>query len=874
MVRSTRWWAAAVATAVVAASVSLPAVASSTPVSAPSSSAVGQPLASTQGDGLVASTYRVELEPVDDDAHVLEAEPGVFSAVGVVAAPASLPEEATWVRVRAGGAWTEWELLEAANEPEEGSPDDSGAVAERDTTEPMLVAPGTDAAQVRFDDPATAIDDDATRIPADVALVIVVEAPPATSLDSPAPGIEPLVAPVSGGLATSSEAVFTPSGIPPAPVAVNPRSSWGARAPAVTPGTAPGPTLGILHHTVSPNGYGAEQVPSMLRSIQAYHMDANGWWDIAYNFIVDRFGRVWEARSGSLAGNVIGGHSRGFNTGSVGVALLGDFETAAPSTESLVNAGKIMGWRLGAGGTNPLGTVAFRSLGNERFAEGQIVGLNTISGHRDTGSTACPGRYAYAALNTVRAAAIAPYNAVVAALAPVGNFEGYGSGGVGVVRLSGWTADPDDSDPVPVHLYAEVNGQPVASMATVANRFRGDVGAAYPRFGNQRGFSADMAWPWGPGRVCAYAINLRVGFNQPIGCRPVARPTGPPVGALEVAAAGRGDVRLSGWTGDPDTDLPTDAHLYLWRPGAGAPSYGVAVTADRLRPDINAAYPGFSAAHGFEHTFHDVPGGTWTACAWAIDRIGGHPASSLGCRTFAMPAGDALGNHESSEAGPRTVTLNGWAGDPDTDVPNQVHAYLWRRGAASPSRSMAVTADGSRPDVGAAYPGWGDGHGFTATFADVPPGDWVACAFSLNLVGEGTFRDIGCRPVTVATGGPTGNLESVLGANPAPPTDPAGPQVNVGGWALDRDTAESIDVHLYLWRPGASAPAHSAVVSADGGRPDVGAAYPGWGDSHGFRHAFTGIETGSWTLCAWAIDRVGGQPATMLGCRATAVPAT
>ena len=76
---------------------------------------------------------------------------------------------------------------------------------------------------------------------------------------------------------------------------------------------------------MSGNTYTAAQVPAVLRSIQAYHQDAQGYNDIAYNFVVDRFGRIWEGRAGGITNVVVGGHSQGFNTGTVGVVALGDY---------------------------------------------------------------------------------------------------------------------------------------------------------------------------------------------------------------------------------------------------------------------------------------------------------------------------------------------------------------------------------------------------------------------------------------------------------------------------------------------------------------------------------------------------------------------
>jgi hypothetical protein len=72
------------------------------------------------------------------------------------------------------------------------------------------------------------------------------------------------------------------------------------------------------------NGYAADDVPAIMRSIYRYHAVSRGWGDIGYNVIADKFGRLWEGRYGGLASTVIGAHAGGFNTGTFGVSMLGN----------------------------------------------------------------------------------------------------------------------------------------------------------------------------------------------------------------------------------------------------------------------------------------------------------------------------------------------------------------------------------------------------------------------------------------------------------------------------------------------------------------------------------------------------------------------
>ena len=172
-----------------------------------------------------------------------------------------------------------------------------------------------------------------------------------------------------------------------------------------------GVKFAVIHHTVNANTYAPEDVPAMLASIYAYHTGTNGWCDTAYNFIVDRFGRIWEGRSGGVANPIVGGHAQGFNTGSVGVSFLGQFEPGAsptaaePSTQALDAAARVIGWKLGLYGIDPTGKVSVTSGGSNKWPSGTVLTLDRIIGHRDVGYTACPGANLYAKIPGIRTAA-------------------------------------------------------------------------------------------------------------------------------------------------------------------------------------------------------------------------------------------------------------------------------------------------------------------------------------------------------------------------------------------------------------------------------------------------------------------------------------
>ena len=138
-------------------------------------------------------------------------------------------------------------------------------------------------------------------------------------------------------------------------------------------------------------------------AIEIYHVKSNGWNDIGYNFLVDRYGTVYEGRYGGIDRNVIGAYARGFNTGSIGVAVIGTFSTAAIPAAAETSLEKLLAWRLDLAHVDPVSTLTFVSGGSERYRAGVPVVLRAVSGHRDTGLTTCPGDLLYAKLGTIAA---------------------------------------------------------------------------------------------------------------------------------------------------------------------------------------------------------------------------------------------------------------------------------------------------------------------------------------------------------------------------------------------------------------------------------------------------------------------------------------
>jgi N-acetylmuramoyl-L-alanine amidase len=185
------------------------------------------------------------------------------------------------------------------------------------------------------------------------------------------------------------------------------RSAWaqGHAPPSHVPlyGTV---KLAFVHHSVTPNGYGAGEVPSILLSIFDYHRYVRGYFDIAYNFAVDAFGRIWEARAGGIDLPIVGAHAGGYNEESTGMVVLGTYADVVPSPTAIGVLEQLLAWKLSLHGIPVLGRVTVEVAPYDAFytpfAPGAHVSLPRIAGHRDGDLTDCPGNAFYARLPSMR----------------------------------------------------------------------------------------------------------------------------------------------------------------------------------------------------------------------------------------------------------------------------------------------------------------------------------------------------------------------------------------------------------------------------------------------------------------------------------------
>jgi len=198
---------------------------------------------------------------------------------------------------------------------------------------------------------------------------------------------------VSAGVAISARDRAAPAG----GLIVNPRSAWAAGLPPLGPLEREDVRFLIVHHSASHNGHGAGDVPAILRSWFELHTTTRSWNDIAYNFVIDATGGVWEARQGSLDGPVAGDATGGNQGFTQLVCLIGDFNATVPTKEAMASLTLVLAWLADRYDvpTTPGAEVTFTSRGSNRWPAGQEVTTPTICGHRDMSETTCPGDNLY-----------------------------------------------------------------------------------------------------------------------------------------------------------------------------------------------------------------------------------------------------------------------------------------------------------------------------------------------------------------------------------------------------------------------------------------------------------------------------------------------
>lgn len=177
---------------------------------------------------------------------------------------------------------------------------------------------------------------------------------------------------------------------------INPRSAWAIDRPARGPLESEDVRFLIVHHSASNNGHTSGDAPRILRGFYDFHTsESRGWNDVAYNFLIDEEGGVWEGRTGSLDGPVAGDATGGNQGFTQLVCLIGNFDARQPSSAALGSLVQVLAWLADRYDipTSPGSQVSFTSRGSNRHAAGTEVTTPTITGHRAMSQTSCPGDY-------------------------------------------------------------------------------------------------------------------------------------------------------------------------------------------------------------------------------------------------------------------------------------------------------------------------------------------------------------------------------------------------------------------------------------------------------------------------------------------------
>ena len=317
--------------------------------------------------------------------------PGVALATAPIAVPSADLVGVSWlgpaergtrllVWVREGGRWGAATELGI----------DAAVRKGRVSAEP-LVTHGADRVRLRLLTPSG-------RVPRDVRLV---------AITSPASRADSFLSPR-----------LTRNSLRPAVIT---RAQWGADETRRTGTPTYSTTLrvGFLHHTTGWSTYTSAQAAQFIRALYDWYTTpvadgGPGYSDIAYNVLVDRFGRVFEGRAGGFDRAVKPDAVVGFDDQTFSVAAMGDFQANPLPTASgdavVASIASVMAWKLAPFHRSPLATDRLTSTasgGSSRYGAGEVATFPVIAPHNLAALTECPGRAIIARLSAIRTQAAA-----------------------------------------------------------------------------------------------------------------------------------------------------------------------------------------------------------------------------------------------------------------------------------------------------------------------------------------------------------------------------------------------------------------------------------------------------------------------------------
>ena len=511
------------------------------------------------------------------------------------------------------------------------------------------------------------------------------------------------------------------------------RAQWGADESKSTwrPEYLPTIKAATLHHSADGNNYSQADVPAIMRSIYHYQAVTLGWGDIGYNVVVDKFGRAWEGRKGGLDQPVVGAHAGGFNQYTFGVSMLGNYDVTEVPDATKEKVAQLIAWKFKIYGVKATGTTQLTQVGGggttARWAPGTTVSLPTIFGHKDTGSTACPGKYGYAQLPWIRERAAS----IMSTLDPPPSYNPEGAiaatvDDAGNLAIDGWLLDRS-AIAAPVNGAVTLNGQVISYLTADGPRPE----LAYYGIPGDHGFKLNAKVTSGAHQICLFASNVGGGSDTMPACTTVSYNLKPvkPIGALAASGGSDGTVAVNGWA--YDGSAPHDPVVVVITTDNANPIY---LYANGPRPEL-ASY-GMPGQHGFKYTYGVATDGKHSVCMYMVD-IGTGNLVQADCKTVTTSGNDPVGAVAASKSG-GVVQVNGWTFDPN-DLTKPLTVIVTRNGQAV---GYAV-ADGPRPEL--AYYGVPGNHGFKMSFAAASGSNQI-CLFAIN-VGNGSNKTVSCTNV-------------------------------------------------------------------------------------------------------------------------------
>lgn len=300
-----------------------------------------------------------------------------YAMLGVTWLPNAAPVDlALSVRSRTDGRWSEWQELHQLADTASGR---ELASSTRLGTAPQWVGP-SDGVQVRVD-------------------VLSGTLPEGLRVDLVDPGTSPADDDIArpDPSATAAAAAGRPD--------IVTRAEWGADESLRDRRLEMSRTVkaAFVHHTAGSNSYSEAEAPAVVRGLLAYTTQSMGYADIPYNFLVDKYGRIYEGRAGSITSPVRQGATGGFNRDTMSVVAMGNFVSFGAPDVMVSGIARILAYRLAAYHRDPYGRkVLVAEDGSSKYDPGDRGTFKVISGHRNTGYTACPGDRLYERLPEIR----------------------------------------------------------------------------------------------------------------------------------------------------------------------------------------------------------------------------------------------------------------------------------------------------------------------------------------------------------------------------------------------------------------------------------------------------------------------------------------